>query len=132
MINTVTLVGYVGRDPEIRYTKSGTAVANFSIATNRKVKRGEAWETETDWHDVVAWARTAETVERYVHKGKLIAVLGRLGYDEYEDKNGSKQKRAKVHVSNLTLLSKREGGKEGGRGGREDDLGGPWDEEAPY
>jgi single-strand DNA-binding protein len=77
-MNKVILIGNLGRDPEIRYTANGTAVANFSIATTeRYVKDGEK-QDKTEWHSLVAWNRTAEIVGEYLHKGSKIAIEGKL------------------------------------------------------
>lgn len=114
MVNKVILIGNLGRDPELRYTSSGTAVANFTLATNRRVKKGESWEDETEWHRVVAWARTAEIVNQYCQKGKQVYVEGRLQTRQWEDREGQTKYTTEVVVENLKLL--------GGRG----ETGGSW------
>lgn len=120
-VNKVILVGNVGRDPELKYTPSGTAVVSFSIATNEryKDKNGE-WQDRTEWHNVKAWQRTAEIVGEYVKKGSKVYVEGSLRTDSWEDKNTHEKKyRTEIIVNDLVLLGGRgEGGQGGGGGGR--------------
>lgn len=88
MINKVTLVGNLGRDPEVRRLENGAVVAKFPVATNEsyKDKNGE-WQTQTEWHDVVVWRQLAERVERDLKKGKLVYVEGKLTHRKYTDQN---------------------------------------------
>ena len=90
-VNKVILVGWLGRDPELRYTQSGTAVATFPIATNRvyKDRNGERVE-QTQWHNVKVWAAQAESCEKYLTKGRQVFVEGRLESSPYE-KDGVKK-----------------------------------------
>jgi single-strand DNA-binding protein len=87
--NKITIVGYLGRDPELRYTPQGTAVCNFSVATTEKRKnaRGET-EEHTIWFRIAAWGRQAELVAEYLAKGKQVYVKGRLRREEYTDREG--------------------------------------------
>ena len=94
MINQVTLVGRVGKDPEIRYTTSNKAVAMFSIATN------ELGKDKTTWHNVKAWEKQAELCEQYVKKGDLLFVQGRI---EYTEKDGKYY--TSVVIQNMKFLS---------------------------
>ena len=88
MINKVTLIGNLGRDPEVRRLENGAVVAKFPVATNEsyKDKNGE-WQTQTEWHDVVVWRQLAERVERDLKKGKLVYVEGKLTHRKYTDQN---------------------------------------------
>lgn len=116
-VNKVILVGNLGKDPEVKYTPSGTAVAKFSLATNEryKDKNGE-WQDRTEWHNIVAWQRTAEIAGEYLKKGRTVYVEGRLRTDSWDDKEtGQKKYRTEIVVENLVLLG-------GGRG--EGDEGG--------
>jgi single-strand DNA-binding protein len=120
-VNKVILVGNVGRDPEVKYTPSGTAVATFSIATNERYKDKEGnWQDRTEWHNIKAWQRTAEIVGEYVKKGSKLYVEGRLTTESWDDKqSGEKKYKTMVVVNDLVLLSGRsEGEGEGGGGGR--------------
>lgn len=102
-INRVILIGNVGRDPDVRTTASGTKVANLSLATSRRVKVGEDYTDETDWHRLVLWDRVAQLAEEYIRKGDRIYVEGRMSYDSYE-KNGVTVPTAEVVVSELVML----------------------------
>src|ERR1700727_2063294 len=116
-VNKVTLLGNLGKDPEVKFLPSGQAVANFSIATpdRYKDKAGE-WQDRTEWHNVVAYARTAEIVRDYVKKGNKLYVEGRLTTRSWDDKDsGKKVYRTEIVVNDLSLLSGR--GDEGGGGG---------------
>jgi len=106
-LNKVMLIGRLGADPEIRYTADGTAVANFRLATNRSVKRGEQWEEETDWHRVVAWRRLGEISGQYLNKGSLVYVEGQLRTRSWEDQDGNKRYITEVHAKDLQLLDTR-------------------------
>jgi len=118
MINKVILVGNVGRDPELRYTASGNAVANFSLATSRRRKdRDGEWHEETEWHRVVAWGRTAEVVNQYAPKGKQLYIEGRLQTRDWEDRDGNKRYTTEVVAEVVKLLGGR-GESSGGDSGR--------------
>lgn len=108
-VNKAILVGNVGKDPEIKYTPSGVAVAKFTVATNEsfKDKSGE-WQSRTEWHNVVAWERLAEIVGEYVHKGTKIYVEGKLQTSSWEDRNGDKKYRTEIVARDLVLLVSRD------------------------
>lgn len=105
--NTVQLIGHVGQEPEIVNLESGKKLAKFSIATNefRKNAKGEK-TTETQWHNIVVWGKTADIVEKFVVKGKEIGVEGRLNNRSYEAKDGSKRYFTEIICSELLLLGK--------------------------
>ena len=118
-VNKVILVGNLGKDPEVKYTPSGTAVAKLTLATNERFKdKGGEWQDRTEWHNLVLWQRQAEIAGEYLKKGSKIYVEGRLQTRSWEDQQ-TKQKRymTEVVVNDLVLL----GGK--GEGGG-DDFGG--------
>jgi single-strand DNA-binding protein len=116
-LNKVMLIGNLTRDPEVRYTPKGSAVADLGIAVNRTyVTESNEKMQETTYVDVVVWSHLAEVAGRYLKKGRAVFVEGRLQMDTWEDK-ASGQKRSKIRVvaENLQFLdSKREGGEEGG------------------
>jgi single-strand DNA-binding protein len=117
--NKVTLIGNCTRDPEVRYTPKGTAVAELGLAINRyyKADNGDKRE-ETTFVDVTLWGRTAEIAGEYCKKGKPVFIEGRLQLDTWDDKNtGQKRSKLKVVGDNLQLLGGREGGAGGGGGG---------------
>ena len=103
-INHVTLLGRVGADPDLRSTKSGTAVVQLRLATDRYSKNGPA---ETAWHSVVVWGKTAEAVDRYVRKGDRVHVTGRLQQHSWPTDSGVRRSRAEVHASEVIFLDSR-------------------------
>jgi single-strand DNA-binding protein len=109
-VNKVILVGNLGRDPEIRYTQQGTAVANFSLATtNRFRNRSGEMEERTEWHRVVAWDKLAEICGQYLAKGRQVYIEGRLQTREWEDKEGNKRSTTEVVAQTMQMLGRREG-----------------------
>ncbi len=136
--NKIVIVGYLGRDPEMRYTPQGTAVCNFSIATTekRKDKSGESQDVTT-WFRVNAWGRLAEVANQFLTKGKQVYVEGRLRQDEYTDRDGNKRQTLEVTASDIQFLgSKSDGGGMGGGGveGPAEERGGHGggDDEIPF
>jgi single-strand DNA-binding protein len=117
-VNKVILLGNVGKDPEIKSTASGVAVATFSIATSERFKdKSGNWQDRTEWHNLVAYQRTAEIVRDYVKKGSKLYVEGRLQTSSWDDKTtGQKKYRTEIIIHDLSLLSGRGEG-EGGGGG---------------
>ena len=115
-LNKVMLIGRLGADPEIRYTADGTPVANFSLATDYPVKKGDQWETETEWHKVVAWRKLAEICDEYLGKGKLVYVEGSLRTRSWEDRDGNKRWTTEVIARDMQMLgSKASAGEEADR-----------------
>ena len=104
----VFLLGNLGRDPEVRYTQSGTAVCNFSLATERSVKKGDEWVPEVEWHKLVAWGKLAEVCGEYLSKGSKVHVEGRLQTRSWEDQNGNKRWTTEIVVQELTFLGGRQ------------------------
>jgi single-strand DNA-binding protein len=111
-VNKVILLGNVGKDPEIRSTPSGTMVANFSIATSDRFQDAQGnWQDRTEWHNLVAFKRTAEIVRDYVKKGSKLYVEGKLQTSSWEDKtSGQKKYKTEIIVNDLSLLSGRDEG----------------------
>jgi len=104
-VNKVILVGRLGRDPEIRYTPSGTAVASFSIATNYRAKDQDGNFTDkTEWHNIVAFGQKADIASEYLAKGKLVYIEGRIQTRVVEDQNGQKRYFTDIVCSNLQML----------------------------
>ena len=110
-VNKVILIGNLGKDPEVKYTPSGVPVAKFSLATNERYKdKSGEWQDRTEWHNIVAWQRTAEIVGEYVKKGSKLYIEGRLQTSSWEDKqSGEKKYRTEIVVSDLVLLSSNRG-----------------------
>jgi single-strand DNA-binding protein len=115
-VNKVILIGNLGRDPELRYTQNGQAVANFTLATNERfsTKDGDKQE-RTEWHRIVAWGRTGELCAQYLSKGRSVYLEGRLQTREWEDKEGQKRKTTEIVATTVQFLGGR--GEGGGPGG---------------
>jgi single-strand DNA-binding protein len=111
--NKIILVGNLTRDPEIRYVGSGAAVAKFTLAVNRRSKQQE----ETDFIDVVAWDKLAETCNTYLKKGMSCLVEGRLSIRSYETKEGEKRKATEVVCNVMQMLDRAGAGRMNGDGG---------------
>ena len=105
--NKVQLIGNLGNDPEIITLESGKKFAKFSLATNENYKdaNGEK-QTKTDWHNIVAWNKTADIIEKYVTKGKEIAIEGKLTNRSYETKEGEKRFITEVVVNEVLMFGK--------------------------
>ncbi len=107
-LNKVTLMGNITRDPDLRFTPSGTAVLSFGLATNRRYKSGEEWKDEVSYHNIVVW-RNAESLAKRVKKGTRILVEGRLQTRSWDDAEGKKQYKTEVVTDNVILISRFEG-----------------------
>jgi single-strand DNA-binding protein len=109
MVNKVTLIGNLGRDPEVRRLENGAVVAKFSVATteNYRDKSGE-WQSQTEWHDVVAWRHLAERAETQLKKGAQVYVEGKLTHRSWEDQDGKKRYTTEVLANMFRLLGRRE------------------------
>ena len=101
MLNHITIMGRMARDPELRRTGSGIAVANFTLAVDRDFAPKDGGEKETDWIDCVAWRGTAEFVNNYFSKGKMAIVSGRLVIRNWTDKDGNKRRSAEVEAESV-------------------------------
>ena len=105
--NKVQLIGNLGNDPEIVTLESGKKLAKFSIATNESYKNNKGERvTDTQWHNVVAWGKTAENIESFVTKGKEVAIEGKLTTRSWEDKEGQKRYTTEVVCNELLMLGK--------------------------
>ena len=103
--NKVQLIGNLGNDPEIINLESGKTLAKFSVATNESYKNASGEKvTDTQWHNVVAWGKTAEIIEKYVTKGKEVAIEGKLTSRSYENKEGEKRYVTEVVCNELLML----------------------------
>ena len=105
--NRVQLIGNLGQDPEIMNMENGTKLAKFSIATSESYKNTQGEKVEdVQWHNLVAWGKTAEIVESYLTKGKQVAVDGKLTHRSYETKEGEKRYITEVRCSEVLMLGK--------------------------
>ena len=104
-VNKVILIGNLGKDPEVRYLDNGVAVANFSLATteNYKNKEGER-VSQTEWHNIVLWRGLAEVAEKWLKKGSLVYVEGKIRTRKWEDKDGNNRYSTEILGDNMTML----------------------------
>jgi single-strand DNA-binding protein len=127
--NRITIVGYLGRDAELRYTPQGTAVCNFSVATTeRKKDRGGEYQDVTTWFNVSLWGGKAEATSQYLSKGKLVFIEGRLTQREYQDRDGNNRTSLDVNASDLQFVGPR--GEDGPSTQREESSSKPRSQEA--
>lgn len=134
-LNKVMLIARLGKDPDVRYTASGTAVASFSAATSEKFKnKSGEWEERTEWHNLVLWGRLAEIAGEYLSKGSLAYFEGRLQTRKWQDKDGADRWTTEIVCEKMQML----GGKKsdgGNHESRDNDLngeGGVADDDIPF
>ncbi|MGD0367670.1 MAG: single-stranded DNA-binding protein [Acidobacteriaceae bacterium] len=114
-VNKATLIGNVGKDPEIKVASNGNAVATFSLATSDRTKdQTGTWTDRTEWHNLVAFQRLAEIVRDYVKKGSKLYVEGRIQTRSWDDKDNQKHYKTEIVINDLVLLSGRGDGESGG------------------
>jgi single-strand DNA-binding protein len=104
--NKVLLMGNLTRDPELRYTASGAAVASFGLAVNRKYKAGDEWKEEVCFVDITVWAKQAENCAEYLHKGSPVFLEGRLNFQSWETDTGQKRNKLEVVANNIQFMGR--------------------------
>ena len=117
MLNHITIMGRLTRDPEMRSTQSGVAVASFTLAVDRDFGGKDGGEKQTDFIDCTAWRHTAEFVSKYFTKGRMAVVSGRLQIDNYTDNDGNKRRSAKVIADNIYFGDSKKDGATGDQSG---------------
>jgi single-strand DNA-binding protein len=114
-VNKVILIGNLGKDPDLRYTPGGKAVASFSLATSERWTNQEGQKQEnTTWHNIVAWGKQAEVMKEYLAKGKQVYIEGRISNRSYDDKEGNKKYISEVVVQNFSFIGSKDSGSSGG------------------
>ena len=109
MINKVTLIGNLGKDPEIRHFEGGSMVTKFSLATNENYQdRNGQWQTKTEWHDIVLWGPQAERAEKTLKKGHLVYIEGKITTRKWQDKDGNDRYSTEIVANLYRSLEKRE------------------------
>lgn len=107
-INKVILVGNLGKDPEVRYLEGGTAVAKFPLATSETYKNKEGQKVDsTEWHNIVMWRGLAEIAEKFLKKGSLVYIEGKIRTRAYDDKEGNKRYATEIIADSMTMLGRR-------------------------
>jgi single-strand DNA-binding protein len=130
-VNKAILIGNLGRDPEVRFTGSGKAVANFSIATSEVFSDAQGQRQErTEWHNIVVWGKQAETCGQYLQKGRQVYIEGSIRSRQYDDKEGNKRYITEIVAQRVQFLGGGGGGGGGGRGAGPRDAGPGPDEAA--
>lgn len=115
MVNRVILVGNLGKDPEIRTLENGAKVAKFSIATNENYKdKAGQWQTQTEWHDIVAWRSLAERAESSLEKGSTVYLEGKLSTRTWQDQNGNNRRTTEVVSNYFRIINRQSSGGSGG------------------
>ena len=104
-MNKVMLIGNLGKDPDMSYTTSGTAVTKFTLAVNRITKVSGERKEETEWFNIIAWNQLAETCNNYLKKGQKVFVEGRLQQRKYTDKNGTERTAVEVIINDMEMLT---------------------------
>lgn len=132
MINKVILVGRLGKDPETRFTSSGIAVCNFSVATSERYKDRDGDSKErTEWHRITAWGKLAEICGEFLEKGKLVYIEGSIETRKYTDKQGVEKYSTEIRARSMQMLSgKSEGG--GGNHSHDDEYSFGDDDDIPF
>ena len=111
MLNKVMLIGRLGSDPEIKYTQSGSPIANLRIATDESyTDRNGTRQERTEWHTAIAFQRTAEICQQYLHKGSLVYIEGKLQTRKWQDKNGQDRYSTEIQCQRLQMLERRQEG----------------------
>ena len=123
-LNKVMLIGNLGKDPEVRYTTSGQAVASFSLATTDKFKNKQTneWEEKTEWHRVTLWGKTAEIAGEYLSKGRTVYIEGRLQTRKWTDRDGNERSTTEIVGERMQMLGSGKGDG-GGAAARKPDAG---------
>jgi single-strand DNA-binding protein len=132
-VNKVILIGNLGKDPEVKYTQTGMAVAHFTLATNERFKDKDGnWQDRTEWHNLVAFQRTAEIAAEYLKKGRSVYIEGSLRTNSWDDKEtGQKKYKTEIIINDLVLLGGRDAGSEGGGGRSGAGKSGGFDQRTP-
>ena len=132
-VNKVILVGNLGKDPELKYTPSGTPVAKFSLATGDRFKDKDGqWQDRTEWHNITAWARTAEIAGEYLKKGNRVYIEGSIRTHSWDDKqSGQKKYMTEIVVNDLVLLDRKGEGGGGGDFNRSSSNNNNFDQRSP-
>ena len=105
MVNKVFLIGRLGKDPSVRFTPGGTALAQFSVATSETYKKKDgSKEEQTQWHNITAWGKLAEVCGEYLTKGALVCIVGKITYRTYDSKEGEKKFITEIVASELKML----------------------------
>lgn len=130
-LNKCLLIGNAGKDPEVRYTANGTAVASFSLATTEKIKNSKGeWEDKVEWHNITLWAKLAEVASEYLTKGKSVYIEGRLQTRKWQDKDGNTRYTTEIVGEKMQFLGGK--GDKSSTGNNTNSAGGSGHAEPPF
>lgn len=124
-INKVILVGHLGKDPEVRYLDGGVTVASFPLATSETYNKDGRKVEQTEWHNIVMWRGLADVASKYLQKGKLVYIEGKLRTRHFEDKAGNKKYTTEIVAENFTLLGRKsdfDNGQPDSASGKEEEI----------
>ena len=107
-LNKVMLIGRLGRDPEIRYSSNNTPICNFSLATSERIRKGDTFEEKTEWHRIVVFGNQAENASKFLKKGSLVFVDGKIQSRTYQDKEGNERNVFEIVANSLNFLDSKE------------------------
>ena len=107
-LNKVMLIGRLGRDPEIRYSSNNTPICNFSLATSERIRKGDNFEEKTEWHRIVVFGNQAENASKFLKKGSLVFVDGKIQSRTYQDKDGNERSVFEIIANSLNFLDSKE------------------------
>ncbi|MBF0170930.1 MAG: single-stranded DNA-binding protein [Nitrospinae bacterium] len=113
-LNKVILIGNLTRDPELRYTQSGMAIAKFGLAVNERFKQGDDWKEKVNFIDIVVWGKQGENCSEYLSKGRQAGIEGRLSYSTWETEDGQKRSKLEVVAEKVIFLGSKSDGERGG------------------
>jgi len=116
-VNSVTLVGNLGADPELRSLQSGTSLCKLRLAVNERFKSGDEWQDRVNWFDITVWGGQGEACANHLSKGRQVAVQGRLRWSSWETDDGGKRSKVEVVADTVQFLGGKDGGGSGGGGG---------------
>ena len=106
-LNKVILIGYLGKDPEVKYSQGGAPVATFSMATSESWNKDGQRQERTEWHNIVAWNKLADICKQYLSKGRQVYIEGRIQSREYTDRDGNKRRVTEIIASHMVMLGSR-------------------------
>lgn len=109
-LNKVMLIGRLGRDPEIRYSSNNTPICNFSLATSERIRKGDSFEEKTEWHRIVVFGNQAENASKFLKKGSLVFVDGKIQSRTYQDKDGNERNVFEIVANSLNFLDPKDSG----------------------
>jgi len=107
-LNKVMLIGRLGRDPEMRYSANNTPICNFSLATSERIRKGDSFEEKTEWHKIVIFGNQAENASKFLKKGSLVFIDGKIQSRSYQDKDGNERNVTEIIANSINFLDSKD------------------------